>query len=472
MRNALWILTCLTLLAGPAAATDIEGVRVTFSPNGGAALWPNDLNLATDVLSGARLGFNSNPWFGIEGSLLMSPTHAKGDVGAFNRTFFASGNAIVRFTPHHWVTPYVTGGWGNAHFDPDGGSERNMQGFEAGAGFEFRLGGGIGRRVDLRIDARNVFLHDPDDAVLRDQVQNTVLVTAGLQFSLGGSPRDSDLDGVADREDRCPDTPRLAQVTEGGCPIDTDRDGVYDGLDRCDTTARGVVVDEFGCGIDTDGDLVLDGLDRCPESPAGALVDASGCPLDGDGDGVFDGLDQCPATVAGVLVDPATGCGRDSDDDGVFDGVDVCADTPGGTAVDERGCPIPQTQQEVELLDTGLIRLSTVQFASGKAQLRPESFEALRDVGTVLARWPQLRIEIGGHTDSQGGEDTNQRLSEQRAQAVHQWLMDNFPGEITTQYTVVGYGETRSIATNDTKDGRAQNRRVEFRVLNREVLSR
>lgn len=472
MRNPLWILAMLLVVAAPVSATDVEGVRVTFSPNAGAALWPNDLDLATDVLSGARFGISSNAWFGVEGALALSPTHAQGDADAFNRTVFASANAILRLAPYHWVTPYVTGGWGNVHFDPSGGAETNMQGFEAGAGLEFRLGGAVGRRVDLRIDARNVFLHDPDIAALRDQVQNTVLVSAGLQFTLGGSPRDTDFDGVADRDDHCADTPRLARVNESGCPIDTDRDGVFDGVDRCEGTARGVMVDEFGCGMDTDGDFVLDGIDRCPDSPAGALVDADGCALDGDGDGVFDGLDQCPATLAGVIVDPATGCGRDSDDDGVFDGVDVCADTPTGTEVDERGCPIPQSAQEIELLDTGMIRLSSVQFASGKAQLRPESFPALREVGEILARWPQLRIEIGGHTDSQGSEDVNQRLSEERAQAVHTWFVENFPGEITQQYSVVGYGESRSVATNDTSEGRARNRRVEFRVLNREVLSR
>ena len=463
MRNLLILLTSTLLLTSSAQATDIEGVRVTFSPNAGAAIWPNDLNLATDVVSGARFGISSNAYFGVEGAVAMSPTHASGNPDAFQRTVFASGNAILRLAPYHWFTPYVTGGWGNMHFDPAGGGEHNMRGFEAGAGFEVRLGGAVGRRVDLRVDARNVFLHDADDASLADQVQNTVMVTAGLQFSLGAAPRDSDLDGVADREDVCSDTPRLAQVTEHGCPIDSDDDGVYDGIDRCEQTARGVIVDGAGCGVDLDGDLVFDGLDRCPDSPRGATVDA---------DGVADGLDRCPDTASGVLVDATTGCGRDTDDDGVFDGIDVCAETPNGVEVDVKGCPVPQSEKEVELLDTGMIRLSTVRFASGRAELSPESYPALREVGTVLARWPQLRIEIGGHTDSVGSEGVNQRLSEERAEAVHVWLLENFPGEITAQYSVVGYGESRSVATNDTPVGRANNRRVEFRVLNREVLSR
>ena len=93
-------------------------------------------------------------------------------------------------------------------------------------------------------------------------------------------------------------------------------------------------------------------------------------------------------------------------------------------------------------------------------------------MGRILARWPQLRIEVAGHTDSQGAEDHNQRLSERRAQSVLDYLSQNFPDVRFGQFQVRGYGETQSIDTNDTKEGRARNRRVEFRVLNREVLKR
>lgn len=456
--------------AGPARATDIEGARIGFSPHAGAAFWLDDIDLATDVLFGGRIDLGLGPYFGIEGTVDLTPTHRDGDVDAFNRVTHVSAGAILRLAPHHVVSPYLVGGFANLHFDPSGGGEENIRGWEAGGGVEIRLAGGAGRRVDLRLDARNVFLSADDPSPFADTIQNTLLVTAGLHFAMGAGPRDSDDDGVPDREDDCPHTPALALVDAFGCPLDTDGDGVFDGVDRCPGTLDGAVVDASGCALDTDRDGVPDGVDRCANTPPLAVVDATGCGLDGDGDGVFDGIDRCPETLAGARVDPLTGCALDSDGDGVADGIDACDGTPAQVKVDARGCPVPTSRRESELLDTGMIRLSTVRFQSGKAELRAESFESLREVGLILAKWPQLRIEIGGHTDSVGAEELNQRLSEERAQAVFVWLLENFPSASTSQYTVRGYGEGRSIATNDTPEGRAENRRVEFRVLNRETL--
>ncbi len=89
-----------------------------------------------------------------------------------------------------------------------------------------------------------------------------------------------------------------------------------------------------------DSDGVIDRLDQCPDTPRGARVDARGCELDSDGDGVIDRLDQCPDTPPGARVD-ARGCELDSDGDGVVDRLDRCPNTPAGTAVDEHGCPKP-----------------------------------------------------------------------------------------------------------------------------------
>jgi OmpA-OmpF porin, OOP family len=451
------------------ARAEIEGPRIGFSPHLGAALWLDDIDLATDVLFGGRVGLGMNPWVGIEGTIDVTPTHLDGDSDAFERVTHASLGVIFRLLPYRAWTPYLVGGYANLHFDPSGGGESNIRGFEAGGGFEVRLLSAPGRRVDLRVDARNVFLDADAPSLYADSIQNTLLLTAGLNFTMGGSPRDTDGDGVPDRLDACGGTPPGATVDARGCPSDSDGDGIFDGIDRCPDTQAGALVDAYGCPVDSDGDGVFDGIDRCPDTPARAIVDARGCPIDSDGDGVYDGLDRCPETPAGAVVDES-GCPIDSDGDGVYDGIDRCPDTPSGVKVDERGCPIPTSIRETELLDTGLIRLSNVRFESGKATLRPESYVVLREVGAILARWPQLRIEIGGHTDSIGPEDFNLRLSEQRAQAVYEWLVENFPSASTSQYIVRGYGESRSIATNDTAEGRAENRRVEFRVLNREVL--
>jgi OOP family OmpA-OmpF porin len=260
-------------------------------------------------------------------------------------------------------------------------------------------------------------------------------------------------------------------VDASGCPIDGDDDGVFDGLDRCPGTPKGATVDPHGCPSDTDRDGVLDGIDGCPETPAGAKVDAQGCPLDSDGDGVFDGLDHCEGTPPGCTVS-ARGCPTDADGDGVCDGVDTCADTPEDARVDAKGCPIVVTERETELLETGMIRLQDVNFDLGKATIKEESHASLNEVGAILGRWPGLRIEVGGHTDSQGSEAFNQTLSEERAKAVLDYLLGRFPALSAAQLTSKGYGESTPVTANDTELNRAKNRRVEFRVLNTEALRR
>jgi OmpA-OmpF porin, OOP family len=283
--------------------------------------------------------------------------------------------------------------------------------------------------------------------------------------------KDSDADGVPDRKDKCPATPAGASVDATGCPTDADGDGVFDGLDQCANTPKGARVDAKGCPTDADGDGVFDGLDQCADTPRGATVDAKGCPTDTDGDGVVDGLDQCPNTPQGAKVD-AKGCPTDEDGDGVVDGLDKCPGTPAGLKVDATGCPIEVTEKETELLDTGMIRLQDVNFETGKADLLPESYPALDVVGTVLGKWPELKIEVGGHTDSRGSAAYNQKLSEARAKAVVDYLTQKFPNLQAGQFTSVGYGESKPVAPNTNPLNMAKNRRVEFKVLNRDVLKR
>lgn len=167
-------------------------------------------------------------------------------------------------------------------------------------------------------------------------------ITFGGSISLGKG-RDKDKDGIADRFDLCPETPRGVYVNEKGCPVDLDGDGVPDFLDKCTDTPVNVKVDADGCPIDSDGDGVPDYLDKCPDTPKDAIstVDSNGCPKDSDGDGVADYLDKCPNTPAGVTVSP-DGCPIDSDGDGVPDYLDKCPDTPAAAKglVDSVGCPL------------------------------------------------------------------------------------------------------------------------------------
>ena len=302
-----------------------------------------------------------------------------------------------------------------------------------------------------------------------DGVDQCADTPKGATVDLKGCPSDDDGDGVPNGIDKCPGTMKGCVVNNTGCPKDSDGDGVLDGIDQCPDTPKGATVDAKGCPKDSDGDGVLDGLDQCADTPKGATVDAKGCPQDSDGDGVLDGIDQCPGTAKGCAVDEK-GCPKDSDGDGVCDGVDQCPETGPGLKVDAQGCPIEVMEKETELLDTGMIRLQDVNFETDKSALLAESLPLLDVVGAVLSKWPELKIEIGGHTDARGSNAHNQKLSEGRAEAVRTYLVGKFPQLKAEQYTVKGYGESRPLVPNTSALNMAKNRRVEFVVKNPSVL--
>lgn len=264
------------------------------------------------------------------------------------------------------------------------------------------------------------------------------------------APKDSDGDGVVDDKDRCPNTPAGAKVDARGCELDSDGDGVVDRLDRCPMTPPGRKVDAQGCEPDSDGDGVIDALDRCPGTPSGAKVDGSGCELDGDGDGVVDRLDRCPTTPAGRKVD-AQGCEPDGDGDGIVDALDQCPDTPKGDKVDAKGCTLSSS-----------IVLKGVNFDNDSAQIRPEARAILDEMVATLKRYPHIRVEVAGHTDSRMSEAYNLELSQRRAEAVRDYFVQM--GIDAARLTAKGYGETQPVADNKTAQGRAENRRVELRI--------
>ena len=254
---------------------------------------------------------------------------------------------------------------------------------------------------------------------------------------------------------------RVAPVETG--VSDSDGDGVPDPEDQEPLTPEGAVVDETGRAIDTDGDGVPDGLDMEPNTPSGAAVDAMGRSGDADGDGVPDGIDMEADTPSGAIVDSA-GRALDSDGDGVPDGIDVEPNTPTGILVDSMGKGI--YGMEAELITKGLLTLNAVYFENDSADIKPESYQTLREVAMILARYTELKIEISGHSDNTGSEVYNQELSRSRAQSVLNWILSNTPDLSLSQFTIRGYGELQPVAGNDTVEGRTLNRRVEFKVLN------
>ena len=207
---------------------------------------------------------------------------------------------------------------------------------------------------------------------------------------------------------------------------------------------------------DDDGDGVPNHLDKCPNTPRGVEVDAVGCPLDTDGDGVPDYLDKCPNTPRGVKVD-AVGCPLDSDGDGVPDYLDKCPDTPRGVPVDEHGCP---PEGIIVHGDEWAVH-GQVLFDLNKAGLKPEAKELLGRVVTFLKKNPQYHVEVQGHTDSTGPAAWNNTLSQMRAESVVEFLTES--GVPADRLTAVGYGSSEPMVPNDTKEGRQQNRRVDFK---------
>jgi outer membrane protein OmpA-like peptidoglycan-associated protein len=237
---------------------------------------------------------------------------------------------------------------------------------------------------------------------------------------------------------------------------DDDGDGVANHLDECPDTPKGVTVDAVGCPIDSDGDGVPDYLDKCPDTPAGVKVDADGCPLDSDGDGVPDHLDRCPDTPAGVKVD-ATGCPLDSDGDGVPDHRDKCPGTPRGTPVDRNGCPIAG----IEVAGDEWFVRGRVLFDLNRANIKPDAAQVLSRIAAFLIDNPQYQVEIQGNTDGTGPMAWNMKLSEMRAEAVREYLVGK--GVAAGRLTTRGFGPHEPIAPNNTAEGRARNRRVDFK---------
>ena len=358
------------------------------------------------------------------------------------------------------------------------------------------------------------------------------MVNVALGFSIcwGTNRRDKDKDGVWDKLDMCPDTPRGVQVDSVGCPVDSDKDGVPDYLDRCPGTvpeARGHVdslgcakdtdgdgvedykdlcpgtpeaawgkVDSVGCPLDTDGDGVPDYLDECPGTPKEAYgkIDAKGCPIDTDGDGVPDYMDECPNTPqeARDMVN-ANGCPKDSDGDGVPDYKDECPDTPIAAIgfVDEKGCELdsdgdgvpdykdacptvagPKINKgcpEIKREVRQLLQkaMQGIEFESGKATIKSKSFPLLDQIAQTFIENETYVIEVQGHTDNTGKADFNKKLSQDRADAVMMYLVKK--GVSSSRMTAVGYGQEKPIADNTTKAGRQKNRRVEFNITFEEV---
>jgi len=260
--------------------------------------------------------------------------------------------------------------------------------------------------------------------------------------------RDKDNDGIVNKEDNCPDV--AGPIENQGCPWkDTDGDGVLDKDDECINEAG--PGENNGCPWkDSDGDGILDKEDECPETPG--LPEFNGCP-DTDGDGIMDSEDRCPELPGSKEY---RGC-PDTDGDTLVDIDDKCPQVAG--PVDNNGCPVVTQQVQNQLNDYA----RTILFDTGKATIKPESVSVMVDIIQILNEYPNAKFTVEGHTDSVGSSESNQRLSEARANSVLNFLIDE--GISSNRLSAIGYGEDKPIASNATRAGRQQNRRVEINLI-------
>lgn len=400
----------LAIVLAPLAAT--AAAEVTFTPLLGAHYFDGATNddfgygaaapQNWDMRYGASFGYRFTEAFGLELEAARTETNADQPRGVDIDVTQVVANGYYGFNLAQKFQPYVLAGVGQQKFEVRNGKAEDTI-FNAGVGAFYRFTDTLALRSELRA------VHNHDNSLTDG------LVLLGLEFSGANGPKAAPVvDTVVEPQPE--PAPQPVVVVES----DDDADGVANSLDKCPGTAAGIRVDATGCALDSDGDTVADSLDQCPNTPAGVSVDTKGCPLDQDADGVADYLDQCPNTPAGALVD-------------------------------DKGCP--------KILTETISREVKVTFDSGKAAIKPEFKDEISKVADVLRQYPSAHVEVQGYTDSSGNKAANQRLSEQRAAAVRDALVQDF-GIDASRVSSVGYGIENPVADNKTAEGRAQNRRV------------
>lgn len=394
--------------------------------------------LKTGLDLGLRAGFYPLSWLGAEGEVGVIPTKTK-ESGDRATIWTYRLHAVAQY-PAYRLVPFVLFGAGGMNLRSNLGAlgKDSDPELHVGVGVKYAILQNLSARFDFR---DNFMQQNRANPSIKDGdlVQNFELLL-GLSFTLGRTPaeaaappKDSDGDGFLDSQDACLAVPGVAP---NGCPapvvapVDTDKDGIVDASDPCPTEPE-------------------DGAQPAP---------TDGCPnKDVDGDGVPVPEDKCP-TEKGIAPD---GCTHDKDADGILDEVDKCPDQPEtkNGFQDADGCP-DELPKEVAKF-AGVIK--GIQFDFGKATIRKESNKVLDDAIKVLKQYEELRIMISGHTDNVGDAAKNIELSQARANSVKEYMVGKGidAGRVETR----GAGPNEPVADNATDKGRQENRRIEFKLL-------
>lgn len=417
------------------------------------------------------------PWFDVMGMVTFSNMDFTDSLGGNDfHSEFLDFNAMakMKFNNGKWIKedaliqPYLFLGFGDAFSFADHytNNTRNLAvdvNLLGGAGINFAVNDRLG--INIMSKYTYMWTDNLDNATssVRNFQDQALMTTVGLNYSFTGK-KDTDNDGVVDKDDKCPTVFGLAKFA--GCP-DTDADGIEDSKDNCptvagtlngcpDTDKDGIADKDDACpavaGIaqfngcpDTDGDGIEDSKDACP-SESGTI---NGCP-DTDGDGVADKDDSCPM-VAGTI----KGC-PDTDGDGVVDSEDKCPKVAGTKA--NKGCPEVKAEAKKAFAEA----MEGLFFNSGSSVIVPKSYSVLDNVAKIMVANPEYKLTISGYTDNTGDEAKNLALSQERAAAAKDYLIKK--GVDASRLTSAGYGIANPRADNATAAGRKLNRRVEFDV--------
>ena len=319
------------------------------------------------------------------------------------------------------------------------------------------LGGGTGiftnhspSAADFRAFVGIVFepsIGDADGDGYRDDVDSCINDPEdydGFQDEDGCSDPDNDRDGLLDADDQCPNVPedRDGDQDSDGCPegqeSDRDGDGILDNADHCadDPEDRDGFQDEDGCpDPDNDNDQIPDTLDNCPNEPEDRdeFNDDDGCPdPDNDEDHILDVNDRCPNQPE------------------VLNGVD-----------DDDGCP---DSGDLQILGNVINLRQQIQFETDSAEIRAVSAPILEQMAELLRRNSQFElVEVEGHTDVRAPDDHNLRLSNDRANAVMQALVQR--GIAPGRLVAAGYGEYCPLDPANNARAWERNRRVQFIIV-------
>lgn len=396
---------------------------------------------------GLGLGYYFTSFFGVEAE--FASMFPKVQNNTDNVVIFNPRAHLIFQIPNRFA-PFVLVGGGFHALNSNIIGDSNILGNDVdgelhwGAGLKLFLTNNHILRVEGRQVITEAYVPQPSDD---NDVALNYEVLGSFTLGIGGKPDlDKDEDGVLIPRDKCPNT---KGITTDGCP-DSDRDGISDRVDQCPNKAGTI----DGCP-DTDGDSIIDSLDKCPNE-AGDMENGCLNP-DKDGDGVMNESDKCPTAHGSVKT---LGC-PDTDNDSIADISDKCPaeqETVNGFE-DNDGCPdvLPAAVKQF----TGSIQGIT--FTTGSSIIRRSSYAKLNAAAVVLREYPELKIIIEGHTDSLGKKASNQKLSQARADAVKMYLTGK--GVDESRLTSLGFGSERPIASNRSRAGRTQNRRIEFKLI-------